>query len=85
MNGDGVGGYDVGDVHRGRIDQIDLKNVPNENVSASRKRISLSLCPWKNEIGPTMEVLNGPICEIDLNGDGDGGLRRDESCVSDCY
>lgn len=81
MNENGVGGCDVGDGHQGQIYQ----NDPNESDGASKRRISLSPCPWKSEIDPTRKVLDDPICEIDLNGG--GGLRSDEvlkSCGSDC-
>lgn len=86
MNVNGVGGYGVGGDHHGQICQNDPKNAPNESVNVSRRRTSLSLCPWKSGIGPMRRVLDDPTYEIDLNGG--GGLRSvgiSRSCVSDCY
>jgi hypothetical protein len=70
VNGNGVGGCNVCDGHPGQIYRIDPKNDLNGNesesasvnASTSKKRISVSLCPWKSEIGPIMrEVLDEPL------------------------
>lgn len=74
MNVNGVCGSDVGDGgHHGRTYRSDLKNVPSEDgsESASRKSVSLSLCPWMSEIGAMRKAPNAPICEIDSSGGGD--------------
>ena len=72
MNANGVCGSDVGDGGRhGRTYRSDLKNVPSESESASRKSVSLSRCPWMSEIGATRKAPNVPICEIDSSGGGD--------------
>jgi hypothetical protein len=77
-NASGVGDCGVGGDggHRGQICQSDRKTAPDESANVSRRKISLSLCPWKrkNETDPTEEVLSDPICEIDLN-DGDDWRR----------
>lgn len=66
----GVCGPDVGDGgHHGRTYRSDLKNVPSE--SASRKSVSLFLCPWMSEIGAMRKAPNVPICGIDSSGGGD--------------
>ena len=83
VNANGVGGYGVGGSYHVRIYRNDWENVLNESANAWRKMISPSLCPRKSEICLTRRALDGPICEIDLNGG--GGLRSDEvwrSCAS---
>lgn len=86
-DGSDVGG---GGGHRDQICQNGPKNVldvnESANVYASRRRISLSLCPLKSEsgIGPMRRARSGAICEIGSNDD--DGLRSDEisrNCGSD--
>ena len=43
VGGCGVGGGDGG--HHGQIYQSDPRNAPNECVSASKRKVFLSLCP----------------------------------------
>lgn len=86
MNVNDVGGCGAGGGHRGQIYRNAPENAPHGSASVSTKMISLSLCPWKSDIGPIGGALSDPICEIGLNGD--DGWKSDEvstSCSSDCY